>query len=294
MFQISKRVLLYILVNLLVMATVSLSFALISAFVPLPPFLLGGLVLYCTLFGFGGALISLMLSRVMAKWSMGVRVIDSKTAFGRDLELVETVHRLSQKANLSVMPEVGIYESTEVNAFATGPSKSRSLVAVSSGLLAKMDHAQLEGVLGHEIGHITNGDMVTMTLLQGIINSVVMILARLIAGQVSGQVEERSRFWVRSLLIFGLDMILSLLGSLVVFYFSRRREFRADFWGAKLAGRGQMISALQALSHALPDEEIDRTFGTLKISEPRQNIARLFMSHPPLEERIAALEKLTH
>jgi heat shock protein HtpX len=249
------------------------------------------LLIFCLVWGMGGAFISLALSRVMAKWMMGVKVIDPNTTDSAQRELVVTVHRLAQAANLPEMPEVGWYPSPEVNAFATGPTKSRALVAVSAGLLEKMDRAELEGVLGHEIAHIANGDMVTMTLLQGIINALVMFLARVIAfflanrGRSSDSSAAPSYF-----IIFILEIALSALGMIAVSAFSRYREYRADAGGAELAGRQKMISALEALQRTtrLVDLTGKESLATLKISSKRK--FSLFSTHPPLEERIARLK----
>lgn len=297
MLKWPKRILLFVAVNLLVMATISITSSLLIQIFHVPPGIFGGLIVYCVIFGFGGALISLALSRVMAKWMMGVTVLDPNTTDPDARRLVNLVHRLAAQAQLPKMPEIGIYESPELNAFATGPSRSRSLVAVSSGLLTRMGSDQVEAVLGHEIGHIANGDMVTMTLIQGVINSVVMIVARVIANVVASQAEERSRGMIRFALVLVLDILLSLLGSLVVNYFSRRREFRADAWGAKLAGRQKMIDALRVLggtsATALLDTE-HKSVASLKISgQTTRMVSLLFATHPPLEDRIRALEQMT-
>jgi heat shock protein HtpX len=294
MFTLAKRVVLFFVVNILIMTTISIAWMVFSQIFHVPPGTYYFLIFYCVIFGFGGALVSLALSRVMAKWMMGVQVIDPNTSSPRERELVDRVHRLAQAAGLPTLPEVGIYESQEINAFATGPSRSRSLVAVSTGLLQRMGPQQIDGVLGHEVGHIANGDMVTMTLIQGAINSVVMIFARLIAMAVSSQVEERNRYWIEFALIMILQIVLSLLGAIVVNYFSRRREFRADFWGARLAGKQNMISALRALAGTEPllDTE-DTAHATLKISGRSQNVMmHLLATHPSLDERIAALNAI--
>jgi heat shock protein HtpX len=199
---------------------------------------------------------------------------------------------LTQKAGLP-MPEVGIYESPEVNAFATGPSKSRSLVAVSTGLLRSMNDDEVEGVLGHEVTHIANGDMVTMTLLQGVINAFVMFFARLIAYVIAnrGDSRERGSSGGSYMIVFVLQIVLGILGSLITSWFSRQREFRADHGGALLAGRERMLGALRRL--AANRDMVDtqhQALATLKINGAR-NFAMLFSTHPPLEVRIAALER---
>ena len=200
-----------------------------------------------------------------------------------------TVHRLAQAANLPEMPEVGWYPSPEVNAFATGPTKSRALVAVSAGLLEKMDRAEVEGVLGHEIAHIANGDMVTMTLVQGVINALVMFLARVIAFFLANRGRD-SNAAPSYFVVFILEIALSALGMIAVAAFSRYREYRADAGGAELAGRQKMISALEALQRTtrLVDLTGKESLATLKISGKRK--FSLFSTHPPLEERIARLK----
>lgn len=246
-----------------------------------------------------GSLISLAISKKMAKWTMGVQIIDPNTRDGNAKQILDMVYRLSDKAGLPKRPEVGIYESPEVNAFATGPSKSNSLVAVSSGLLRRMDSDQVEGVVGHEITHIANGDMVTMTLLQGVINAFVMFLARIIAFGISRLLAGRrdddgelSPFMFQGVVML-LEIAFMLLGSMVVASFSRFREFRADAGGARLAGKEKMISALQGLKkvYEIQDPRTDTpAFQSLKISS-KGGFFRFFASHPPLDDRIARLQK---
>jgi heat shock protein HtpX len=213
-------------------------------------------------------------------------------------ELVHTVHQLAQAARLPAMPEVGIYDSPEVNAFATGPSKRRSLVAVSSGLLQRMNQEQVKGVLGHEVSHIANGDMVTMTLIQGVVNAFVMFLARIIAFALTStrnsdddSVGTSGMFYI---VTFVLEMVFMVLGSMVVAWFSRRREFRADAGGARIAGRDSMIHALQGLQKTIA-EPVDRghsqpALNAFKISSKPGGFALLFSTHPPLEQRIERLQ----
>jgi len=254
------------------------------------------LALFCFIWGMGGAFISLGLSRIMAKMMMGVQVIDPQRARGDEMELVEMVHRLARSAGLGTMPEVGIYPSGEVNAFATGPTRNRALVAVSAGILQAMDREELEAVLGHEISHVANGDMVTMTLIQGVMNAFVMFLARVIAFAISQggsrDEERRPNYFTNYLLVMLLEMVLGLLGMMVVAAFSRWREYRADRGGAQLAGTGKMIDALKALQRQHDRIEPARgAFANLKISSPTGFLA-LISTHPPLEKRIAALEHL--
>jgi len=191
--QMTKRIFLLLVVNILVMTTITVVLALLGAGHYLPQGRLSGLAVFCLVWGFGGAFISLGLSRLMAKWMMGVQVIPSDTRDPALQELVETVHGLARSAGLPKLPEVGIYQSEEVNAFATGPTKSRALVAVSTGLLNRMGSREVTGVLGHEITHVANGDMVTMTLVQGVINAFVMFLARVIGSVVSTKKDEIMR-----------------------------------------------------------------------------------------------------
>jgi len=303
MAQIAKRVFLLVTVNLLVMITITVILGLFKVNRYFPEGGLAGLAVFCLVWGFAGAFISLALSRVMAKWMMGVRVIPPETGDPTLSQLVETVHGLARAANLPKLPEVGIYESDEINAFATGPTRSRALVAVSTGLLQRMGSHEVEGVLGHEVTHVANGDMVTMTLIQGVVNSFVLFLSRILAFIVSQALRSRdSRDGgggaMQYLLAMVFQIFLSILGSLVVLWFSRWREFRADAGGARLAGRQNMINALRALQRLQEPDVVQAeaqqhpAFQALKISGPTGGIARLFASHPPLEERIARLERV--
>ncbi len=293
-----KRIVLFVAVNFLVVLTISILLRILGV----QPYLRANgidyqsLLAFCLVWGMGGAFISLALSRVMAKFAMGVRVIDPNTTSAQGQALLQTVARLSRSAGIP-MPEVGVYQSPDINAFATGPTRSRSLVAVSSGLLDRLGEAQVEGVLGHELTHVANGDMVTMTLLQGVVNAFAMFLSRVIAWAiVQGRRDDEERgsyatMWMIQMLI---QMVLLVLGSLLVMWFSRWREFRADAGGARVAGRQNMISALEALrrdvdvAQQVPQPAVQ----TLRISSPG-GFSRLFASHPPLEERIARLQQMT-
>jgi heat shock protein HtpX len=285
-----KRVLLFLVTNLAIVLTLSIVLSLlgISGFGGgLDP---GALAVFCLVWGMGGALLSLQMSRWVAKRATGVRLVDGRTG-RQDLDwLYETVGQLTRQAGLP-MPEVGVYDSPEVNAFATGPSRSRSLVAVSSGLLRAMRPDEVHGVLAHEVAHIANGDMVTMTLLQGVINAFVMFFARLVAFAVRQSSDSRNAYMLSWVVMIVLEIVLGILGSLVTAWFSRRREFRADYGGATLAGRGRMVAALRRL--AATADLIDtqhQALATLKISGARGWMV-FFSTHPPLEARIAALEQ---
>lgn len=289
-----KRIFLFAAVNILVLITISIVLNVLGV----RPYLTArgidyqSLMIFSLAWGMGGAFISLGLSRIMAKWMMGVQVIPADVREPELRWLRETVHHLAQRAGLHTMPEVGIYNSPEVNAFATGPTRNRALVAVSSGLLSRMDRAQVEGVLGHELSHVTNGDMVTMTLIQGVVNAFVLFFARVIAYAVAMNVREESRFMVHFMVTIVLEIVFSILGSIVVAYFSRFREYRADAGGARLAGRDKMISALQGLQRSvgLVEAEEHKSLATLKISGKRGGLAMLFATHPPLEARIRRLQ----
>ena len=237
----------------------------------------------------------------MAKWSMGVQLIDPNSRDPQAQAILNMVYSLSRKAGLKVMPEVGIYQSPEVNAFATGPTRNRSLVALSTGLINRLRPEEVEAVVGHEVAHIANGDMVTMTLLQGIVNAFVMFLARILAFAVSrlfagNRDDERGGLspLVFQLTVFVFEMFFMVLGSLVVAAFCRRREYRADLGGARLTTPQKMISALQALKRTveIKDEQVAApAFQAMKISNP-SGLMNLFASHPPLDDRIARLQKL--
>lgn len=295
-----RNALYFIVTNLLVMLSVSILLTLLSVFFGIQFNLEStmGLLVFSAIFGSAGAFISLMTSKWSAKRMMGVQIIDPARASGDQKVLVDTVHRLARAAQLPAMPEVGIYNSPEVNAFATGPSKSNSLVAVSAGLLSAMSHDEVEGVLGHEVAHIANGDMVGMTLIQGVVNTFVIFLSYIVAGAISNGGSDDNR---RSsgggghfMLIYLLQMVFGIFGSIVVAYYSRRREFRADKGSANYAGKGKMISALQALkqqvNRVMPPEQ-NESFSSLKISSGKyRGLMNLFSTHPPLEKRIAALQ----
>jgi heat shock protein HtpX len=280
-----KRILLFMVTNLAIMLTLSLVLSLLGI---TGGGGLDGLLVFCLFWGMGGAFLSLQMSRFMAKRAMGVELVDGRTGHA-DLDwLHATVRQLADRSGLP-MPEVGYYESPEVNAFATGPSRSRSLVAVSTGLLRTMSRDEVEGVLAHEVAHIQNGDMVTMTLIQGVVNAFVMFFARIIANILRNTVDERASGAVYFLSYMVLQVVLGVLGMVVVAWFSRAREFRADAGAATLAGSGKMIAALQRLQQHTQQIESDQpALATMKIAGAGSWMA-LLSTHPPLEARIVAL-----
>ncbi len=299
-----KRVLLFLGTNILVIATISIVTHLLGLHTYLTTHGINyqSLAIFCAFWGTEGAFISLLMSKFIAKKSMGVQIIDTThgTQTEEERNILDIVHGLARKAGLKTMPEVGIYQSPELNAFATGPTKNSSLVAVSSGLLQKMNRDEIEGVLGHEISHVTNGDMVTMTLLQGVINAFALFLSRIIAYVLSMGTAARDdnqesiagpgpMFYMLTMVF---DVLFTLLGSILVATFSRYREYRADKGGANLAGRNNMISALQALQRTMePEDARAPSLANLKISHKDTGFRALFSTHPPLTLRIARLQE---
>ncbi len=287
-----KRVLLFIATNLAVMLVLGLVTSLlgVNKFLSANGLNLGALLVFAGVIGFGGAFISLWMSKPMAKWSTGARVIETP-ASSTEYWLLETVGRLADKAGLP-MPEVAIYEG-EPNAFATGATKNSSLVAVSTGLLAGMTREEAEAVLAHEVAHIANGDMVTLTLIQGVVNTFVVFLSRVVGYLVDSFLrrgEENSGpgigYMVTSMVC---EIVFGILASIIVMYFSRQREFRADAGAAHLLGSPRpMIGALRRLG-SLHTEPLPQNMATAGIAGGGGMMA-LFASHPPLEQRIAALE----
>lgn len=289
-----KRILLFVLTNVLVLVTITVIMSVLgvgSYINESGGINLGTLLVYSAIVGFTGAFISLAMSRWMAKRLMNVHVLDPEKQLSTgQREIVDTVHRLSRAAGLAHMPEVGIYDSEEVNAFATGPSKKRSLVAVSTGLLEEMDRDAVEGVIAHEVAHIANGDMVTMTLLQGVVNTFVVFLSRIAAWIASRLVKEELAPIVHFIAVLVFQIAFSILGSLVVMAYSRYREFHADRGGADLAGKDKMIHALQSLQ-SYSDRILtgqQTSLSTLKISGKKGRT--IFSTHPDLDERIRRLQ----
>ena len=286
-----KRIFLFLATNMAIMLVLSVTMRVLGV----EPYLtanglnLTSLLIFAAVFGFGGSFISLAISKWMAKKSMGVRVIESPSS-SSEVWLVDTVRKYAADAGIG-MPEVGIFDSPQVNAFATGMTKNNSLVAVSSGLLQQMTREEAEAVLGHEIAHIANGDMVTLALIQGVVNTFVMFLSRVIGHTVDRVVfkSERSNGPAFFITMIIAELVLGVLASIIVMWFSRKREFRADLGGASLAGRQNMIAALERLDslHPAPLPEKMAAFGIS--GGGASGIKRLFMTHPPLQERIAAL-----
>lgn len=253
-----------------------------------------GLLIFAALFGFGGAFISLLMSKWMAKRSTGAQVI-TQPRNETERWLVETVARQAHQAGIK-MPEVAIYQSPEPNAFATGPSKNDSLVAVSTGLMQAMNKDEVEAVLAHEVSHVANGDMVTLTLIQGVVNTFVIFLARVVAGFINNALRGNQQGGSQGIgggfayygIVIVLEILFGILASIIVMYFSRYREYRADAGAAKLVGAHKMISALQRL-RAGRDSQLDSSMAAFGIKGKRAK-SELFLSHPPIEKRIAALQ----
>lgn len=284
-----KRIGIFLLTNMLVMAMVSI---ILSVVMPRNTSGVMQLAIFCGVFGMVGAFISLAISRKMAKWSYGIKPIDPRQASGLELEVYDMVAQLAKQAGLPNTPEVGIYSDADPNAFATGPTKSRSLVAFSTGLLENMDSEQVRAVAAHEISHIANGDMVTMTLLTGVVNSLVMFLSRIIAWGIDqalrGDDEEGEGlgFFAHMMVVWVLDMVFMFLASIPLAWFSRYREYKADAGGARLTSNNAMASALERLGQLMHPQK-GTMFDTAKISSKTR--FSIFSSHPPLEERVARL-----
>ena len=289
-----KRVFLFLATNLAIIIVLSITLRLLG----FEGFLdqqgvdlnLNSLLLFAAVFGMGGSFMSLALSKWTAKRFTGAKVIE-RPATNQERWLVETVHRQARQAGIG-MPEVAIYPGAEINAFATGASRNKALVAVSAGLLNAMSQDEAEAVLGHEISHVANGDMITLALIQGVINTFVIFLSRVIGHVVDRVVFKTERghgpaFWITSIVA---EILLAVLASMIVMWFSRQREFRADAGGANLAGRQKMIAALERLHQHSNQPPLPDQLAAFGIAGGiGSGIKRLFMSHPPLEERIAAL-----
>jgi len=291
------RILLFLATNIAVLVLVSLIFSLLGLDGILAEngvdLNLGSLLIFCALFGFGGSLISLFLSKWMAKRSTGTQIIENPRT--RDEQwLVETVRELAKEGGIG-MPEVGIFPSEAANAFATGWNRNAALVAVSSGLLQRFSREEARAVMAHEIGHVANGDMVTLTLIQGVVNTFVLFFARIIGHTVDRLVFKTQSGYGMGYFVVTIvaQIVLSILASMIVFWFSRWREYRADAAGASLAGNAAMIGALQRLraEQGLP-QDLPGEMTAFGISEQlKQGLSGLFRSHPPLEDRIRALQQ---
>lgn len=291
-----KRIFLFMLTNVLVMVTVSIVLSVLGVnnYLTASGLNYTALMIFCLVWGFVGSGISLLMSKFMAKRMMGVQVVDDRGQYG---ELVRKVHQMARQAGIEKMPEVGVYDSPEVNAFATGPSKNNSLVAVSTGLLRQMNTEEVEGVLAHEIAHVANGDMVTMALIQGVVNAFVMFFARIAAfalqNVLSGDRDDDrpvTSGFAYHITVMVFEMAFSFLGMFVVAYFSRIREFRADKGGAQYAGKQKMIGALRRLQQKI--DMVDDSQDAIKAFKitSKKGLMSFLSTHPSLEERIARLE----
>ena len=293
-----KRILLFVITNIAVLLVLSVVAQLlgINTYLAAHGQSLEGLLVWAALFGFGGAFVSLAMSKMQAKMFMGVQVIAPQSADPTAQWLLSVVEHHARNVGVR-MPEVGIFESPEPNAFATGMSRNSSLVAVSTGLIQRMSRPEVEAVLGHEMTHVANGDMVTLTLIQGIVNTFVLLLARVVGNIIDRAVfrSDDGRGIASYLTFYVLQIAFGLLATPIVMWFSRWREFRADRGGAQLAGTPNMIEALEELKRVhepLPSRQL-AAFGIA--GDAGWGLKRLFMSHPPLDERIAALRALgTH
>ncbi len=289
-----KRVLLFLATNLAVMLVLSIVLSVLSSFFGISTRGSGGLLLMAAVFGFGGSIISLLMSKWMAKRSYGVQVIEQPRS---EVEywLFNTVQRQAQQAGIG-MPEVGIYDSPDMNAFATGANRNQALVAVSTGLLYNMSRDEAEAVLAHEVSHVANGDMVTLTLIQGVVNTFVIYISRVLAGIVSNfmRSDDEESSATGGIAYFAISMVFELifgiLASMIVMWFSRQREFRADAGSAQLVGKEKMIAALERLARS-QDSQLDGTMMAFGING-KTAMTELFMSHPPLEKRIQALREM--
>jgi heat shock protein HtpX len=288
-----KRVFLFLVTNLAVVLVLGIVLNIVFAAFGIDNRSITGLLVFSAVFGFGGALISLAMSKWIAKRSTGAQVIDNPTT-PTEHWLINMVSAQAKKAGIG-MPEVAIYDSPEINAFATGMNKNNALVAVSSGLLNGMSEDEAEAVLAHEVSHIANGDMVTLTLIQGVVNTFVIFLARVIAGAISNAARGSNNGssalggFAYYGIVFVLEMLFGILASIIVMWFSRQREYRADAGSAKLVGRQKMIAALTRLK-SNSESQLDGSMMAFGISG-KSAFSELFMSHPPLDKRIDVLRR---
>ena len=286
-----NRIALFLATNLAVMLLAGVVMSLLGV----NPNQMSGLLVMAAIFGFGGSIISLLLSKTMAKRATGAQVI-AQPRNESEQWLLATVQRQAQAAGIG-MPEVAVYDAPEINAFATGANRNKALVAVSTGLLRSMSRDEAEAVLGHEVSHVANGDMVTMALLQGVLNTFVIVLARVVGGIIdsylSGNRESRGPGFAYYLIVMALELVLGLFATMIAMWFSRRREFRADAGGASLAGRQKMIAALERLQANRPSTLPAQVEAFGIAGGIGEGLKKLFLSHPPMQERIAALREQT-
>ncbi len=280
-----KRILLFVLTNFAVLLVLGVVLSILMPILGLDQSSNGGLLFLCAVFGMGGSFISLAMSKWIAKRSVRAQVIETPRT-ETERWLIRTVQRQAELAGIG-MPEVAIYQSPEINAFATGMNRNSALVAVSSGLLAGMSQDEAEAVLGHEVSHIANGDMVTLTLIQGVLNTFVFFFARIVASAIN---RGGNNHFIYFMTVMAFQAIFGMLASVIVMWFSRQREFRADAGGAQLAGKEKMIAALQRLGGNKIESQLDGQLTAFGISGKR-SMNELFMSHPPLEKRIQALRE---
>lgn len=283
-----SRIALFTMTNLAVLALASVVMSLLGV----NSSQMSGLLVMAAIFGFGGSIISLLMSKWMAKRSTGAVVI-TEPRNATERWLLTTVERQAREAGIG-MPEVAVYDGPEINAFATGANRNNALVAVSTGLLQNMSEDEAEAVLGHEIAHVANGDMITMALLQGVLNTFVIVLARVVGGIIdsalSGNREGGGRGFAYFIIVFALEMVFGLFATMIAMWFSRHREFRADAGGAHLAGRQKMIAALERLKLNHGQSTLPTQVAAFGIAGGiGQGLRKMFLSHPPLDERIAAL-----
>ncbi len=290
-----KRIFLFLITNLAVMLVLSVVLSIVFSVFGLDRSSMSGLLVMAAVFGFGGSFISLAMSKWMAKRSTGAVVIEQPQN-STEHWLVDTVRRQAQQAGIG-MPEVAIYDSPEMNAFATGMNRNNALVAVSTGLLHNMSQQEVEAVLAHEVSHVANGDMVTLTLIQGVVNTFVIFFARLVAGVIDNffrssddeeSASEGGFSFSYMITVFILEMIFGVLASIIVMWFSRQREYRADAGAARLVGAPAMVAALERLRHN-HESQLQGSMMAFGIASKTAS-SELFLSHPPLEKRIAALQ----
>ncbi|MBF0380594.1 MAG: protease HtpX [Magnetococcales bacterium] len=290
-----KRVFLFLLTNLAILLVLGIAMNIIFSYFGISKSGIGGLLVIAAVFGMGGSFISLAMSKTMVKWSTGAQVI-KQPRNSTETWLIRTVHSQAERVGIG-MPEIAVYDSPDMNAFATGMNRNNALVAVSTGLMDQMDKNEVEAVLAHEVSHVANGDMVTLSLIQGVVNTFVIVLARVIGGVVDSMLSSRRDSDEGSsggggfyyyVIVFILEMVFGVLASIIVMWFSRHREFHADRGGAKLAGRRKMIAALERLRSDRFDVQLPQEVATFGVSG-RKSWSNIFMTHPPIEERIAVL-----